>query len=112
MAKHCIAAYNLKQLRMAEKEFFSKNGEFSTSFKNLNWDQQDRYFCYELSESEISKPSKEYNCSLPPAGVRPFVSKDHFLIVAVGNSDNDPTLDVWSIDEKGNLKNLVDDVRN
>jgi hypothetical protein len=109
-AKHCIAATSLKQLIMYEENFFSKNGDYSTSFNNLNWEQQDRIFCYELSETEISKPSKGYDCPQTP-GITPFVSKDRFLIVAVGNIDNDSTPDVWSIDEKGELKNIVDDVK-
>jgi hypothetical protein len=47
-----------------------------------------------------------------PKEFKPFVSKDRFLVLAVGNIDYDGTPDVWSIDEKGNLVNLVNDVKN
>jgi len=114
-ANHCMAPYNLKLIYKAEKEYHSRNGEYSASFEKLNWVHKDRdRFCYQLSDSAIFKPASEYekyDCTLPP-GIKPFVSKDRFLIIAVGNIDNDATLDVWSINEKKELKNLVDDVEN
>ena len=42
-----------------------------------------------------------------------FVERDRFLIGAVGDLDEDGTesLDVWTIDEKKNLRNLTNDCR-
>jgi len=110
--KRCEVKGNLYDFYKKEKKKYSKNGIYATTFQELGWKPKDNFrYCYQLSETEVIKPPTDANCTLPP-GIKPFVSKDRFLIVAVGNIDNDTTLDVWSIDEKGNLKNLVDDVKN
>ena len=42
-------------------------------------------------------------------GIHPEIRDDGFLILGIGNLDADPTLDMWSIDDKGVLIHLVDD---
>jgi len=39
----------------------------------------------------------------------PQASEDRFLLVAVGNLDDDPALDLWCIDHMWNLKHVYDD---
>jgi len=40
----------------------------------------------------------------------PGATSTAFTAIAVGNIDNDPTLDVWSINQVGDLENPVNDV--
>ena len=49
-----------------------------------------------------------------PDNIKPFVEKDRFLAVAVGNIDWDKTADVWTISEKDGVcepKNIVNDMK-
>ena len=41
--------------------------------------------------------------------LKPRVGSKNFLAVAVGNLDSDPDLDVWTIDEAGNIQHVRDD---
>jgi hypothetical protein len=48
--------------------------------------------------------------TLTAMGIKPGIGGARFLIVAVGDPDEDGVLDVWSIDEQNNLVNLLDDL--
>lgn len=105
------AIRTLIYLSYNEHKYHSKNGIYTSSFKELEWMPENiKNYCYLLSETEVRRPLTYSDCSLPP-GIKPIIEKDKFLIVAVGNIDGDSTLDVWSIDENKELKNLVDDVK-
>jgi hypothetical protein len=45
-----------------------------------------------------------------PSNFRPFVTDDKFLVVAVGNIDPAPNLEVWTVDEKGNFTEAAREV--
>ena len=45
-------------------------------------------------------------------GIVTSATKDSFTVAACGNTDNDETIDVWTIDDANHLRNVVDDVKN
>jgi type IV pilus assembly protein PilA len=53
---------------------------------------------------------EEMRLALSRMGIQPFARTDAFLIVAIGNLDNDADFDIWTIDENGNLVHFLDDL--
>jgi hypothetical protein len=45
-----------------------------------------------------------------PDAVKPMVNEKGYQVVAVGNIDSDPVLDVWTVDETESLQNVINDV--
>lgn len=116
---YCEAVGNLKAIYKMEKRFYSHNKRYAGDIeelglndKKLTRHRKERRYAYFLSSEEVIQPNRPKSgpYSTSPQ-ITAFVEKDRFLIVAVGNIDNDATLDVWTIDEKKKLKNLVDDIR-
>lgn len=103
---------NLIMICNFQNKYYSANRRYANRLQELDlnrWENDTKH-CYYLSDTDIIKPSPKYNCPIPPTQPK-SANNLSFQIFAVGNIDNDSTLDVWSIDEKGNLENLVDDVR-
>ena len=138
-ANQSEAKRNLTDLYNKQREYFSKNGKYADTFDKLGWSPSGNAvksmfrYAYFLSAKEVIQPdgqsfydwggakhgnsdkcdegkwvTPKANYSLPQ-GIKAFVSDNHFQIIAVSNIDPDPALDVWSIEEKGELKNLIDD---
>lgn len=82
---------NLKSLVQAEKEFFEKNQEYTDNLKTLGWGPEaQRWYEYRF----LPSPSP----------------KSNFLFGCIGNIDKDPTLDEATIDEKGDIRQITNDV--
>ncbi|MBC7794848.1 MAG: hypothetical protein H7Z43_14175 [Clostridia bacterium] len=47
--------------------------------------------------------------ALPP-GLHPKITPESFTAYAVANLDGDPELDIWSVDDTGDIKHLINDV--
>ena len=96
----CDAPVNLRKLYQAQSDYYFRNHQYAKTFKELDLNRykikchygSSRYWYY-LSPSEILRSDPSNNYSLP-SGIEPFATGEHFQIVAVGNIDNDPALDV------------------
>lgn len=108
---HCEMKLNFASLYNAEQKYFNKYGVYAPSLAELKWRPRkiERY-CLFLSETESVKPPNFKDCALPK-GVTPFASKNKFLFVAIARKSRD-NLDVWTIDEKKELKNLREGAKN
>jgi hypothetical protein len=103
------AKRNLLYLNYYEKKYHKKNGHYSSSFKTLGWSPNEiKNYCYFLAEESPVNPSLDFKCELPP-GIKPFVGKDKYLIVASGRVCGSPSLSVWTIDDSKRLRNVVND---
>jgi len=101
---------NLNAIHTAETAYFAEHERYADSFETLEWrpfDDSSIRYTYHLGDSVI-----------PPAGARPeplpldvatFANREGFQAAAVGNIDEDPTLDVWVIGDDGWADNVVDD---
>ncbi len=119
-ARQAEAKSNLEALHAAQRAYFAEQNRYCTSFQRCGWKPESgaRYI-YLLSRQEMlggdqSESSTllrmRASAELAELGVTPEVRRRSFLAVAVGNIDSDSDLDVWSIDELGQLENLVNDV--
>jgi hypothetical protein len=110
--KQIEAKQGLVTLYQAEQIYFERNGKYAKSFRDLDMTFTDNLrYAFFLSETEVIQP---HNISKPysiPAKYRAFVDDSQFQILAVGNVNLNPDLDVWAINERKQLRNLFDDVQ-
>jgi len=131
VAKQNECKVNLRALSNAQEGYRAAHGRYAGTFAELEFavPAGNRY-AYLLSESAVLPIDARYRL---PAGFDPVaearalslsvgVSGDRFLAACVGNIDNDPTVDVWTVSSEDRLqpggspvpagtpKNEVDDV--
>ena len=108
-AKQSEAKLNLGSVYGNQIAYFGEYNKYSETFDDLNWTPEGttRYSYFvgdDVIQATIGGP---YSM---PSMAESFVNDDGFQIVAVGNIDNDDTLDVWIMNDSKNLTNIIDDV--
>lgn len=115
---------NLASIATAEWAYFSNTGSWSGSFEVIGWrgeshlsyHSKDTKYTYFLTPTEwLGSNPNELGIKVPfqlPGykGPMPGYSANGFTAVAVGNMDNDSTLDIWYINKEKNPVNVVNDV--
>ena len=102
------AKTNLAALFTAQVSYFGENNKYGTTFKDLGWEPEGKTKYALFLANDVLQPKVGGPYQLP-AGITAEVTANGFTIVAVGNIDDDDTLDVWTINEKKELKNLTND---
>jgi type II secretory pathway pseudopilin PulG len=105
-AKQSEAKVTLKAIYTAETAYFAEHGTYAPTFEAIGFrPEEGNRYSYYLGDAAISGSAgpKER-----PAAAA--VSQKAFKAVAVGNLDADATLDVWTIDQDGDLQNSANDV--
>ncbi|MFO8058965.1 MAG: DUF4190 domain-containing protein [bacterium] len=112
-SKQSEAKTNLGSIFNLETAYFGEHNTYGDSFDLIGWSPagQNLYTYYIGDQSIGTHPSKGQPHELP-AGVEARVEKTSFQAVAVGNIDDDPYLDVWTIDENKSIKNVQNDIIN
>lgn len=107
--KRSEAKYNLEAIYRAELSWFGEYDTFSNSFAMIRWRPEGStfYYSYTLGNEVYGKNPPE--AALPGAYV-PGADSRSFTAFAWGNIDNDPTLDVWSVNEQKVMANEADDL--
>lgn len=100
--------YNLEGIYKAQTSWFGEHNTFSNSFNTIRWrpDGICQYTYYMGAEYF----GKDLAANPDPGIIVPGSSGNTFTAKAWGNIDNDPTIDVWHINELKNLANDVDDM--
>ena len=110
-SKQSEVKMNLKGAFAAEKGFFSEKDAYSESFSEMAFtpEKGNRYMYVASPESKLDADARftpdnaALLAAIPPAlmsetGVHGTCPGDcHITIVGVGNIDNDPDVDLWSI---------------
>jgi type IV pilus assembly protein PilA len=73
--------------------------------KEDDYSRRSNYYCM---NTEFFSPSAMDNPC--PKDIVTTATKDSFTVASCGNVDNDPTTDVWTIDDAKHLRNVMDDV--
>jgi type IV pilus assembly protein PilA len=120
-SKQIECKLSLRELWNDEQAYRADHGHYATRFTDLRFQARPRNrYAYVLSQSEVIPVDPRYRTDFDPvAAVRSFgvgVKDDAFVAACVGNIDNDPTLDVWTVssDDRtvpaGTPRNEVNDV--
>lgn len=115
-AKQSSAKAGLKSMFTAQMAFFAENGRYCRTFQECGVDMGfvggDGYMFFlgddVLSNESSYKVQQAYDL-MKDLGIDPVVTDQGFVIVAAGNIDSDPDLDVWTIDDQNMLYNVVSD---
>lgn len=102
-AKQSECKLNLKQLYLAQQAQRAEKGEYTESFEDLSFQPERSRYAYVMGRS-VLKPSlpqavKEGLLEQTPADIRQALGAEgkRFTAACVGNIDNDPDIDVWTI---------------
>lgn len=100
--------YTLKSIVINQNTYFHEFKSFTKDCNKLiiGCDCSNLYYTIYMGTSAC------YGKYIPPEEIRwqSFVERDKYIIIAVGNIDSDKKYDVWSVDEKGELKHLINDI--
>lgn len=102
------AAMDLKDLRYAQLTYKDQTGGFG-SLGNLALQLNGFYtLCLGRGQRKLANPRKITPVEECPTGS--FVESDKFLALAITNLDSDTDLDIWSIDQDGNINHVKNDL--
>jgi hypothetical protein len=102
------AKANLKEIYAAQVNYKMRNGQYASSFTDLEWEPQGRsQYAYHLPDEVILNSSGEsWEVSAKDG---PFISKYDFKAVAITDYDHDPALDAWAITSDGEIISISHD---
>jgi hypothetical protein len=92
----------------AQADFFAKNNAYADTFAKLGWKPPEGHAYAYFLPGEVIQPAAGGPFQ-PIGGLAPSVATDGFVILAVGNLDKDPTLDIWQVDQTKEVRRVVDD---
>ncbi len=104
------ASEDLRALLRAERLYRASTDTYGT-FKELRFTPQHGYYTLYLGPDDLlpGKRKGETVIDKLPADLQPSVSESSFLAVAIANVDDDPDLDVWTLDDTGRIEHVQDD---
>ncbi len=113
-ARQIEAKSNLGSIWTRQAAYHELHNRYCASFTELEWEPDtftiSRYAFF--IEGDSIQPETSGPFPRPDElTIKIESSATGFTAVAVGNIDRDDTLDVWSMDDSRNLRNLVNDVR-
>ena len=108
VAKSLDARRTLMSIHAMQEKYKAGHGMYATE---MEFDNPARHHNIYFGEQVF--PCKQPGCGANLPQEYTAYSYEYFwLAYAVGNNDNDPDLDIWSINERGEMKQLKDDNNN
>jgi len=118
-SRQAEARVALRELAKAEHAYFAAHNRYCVSAEECAWEPPRRsaylYFFDRhdgvggIGASDPSILRLKAAAALDAINLVPAVSQGTFLVLAIGDPDEDGELDLWSIDEEENLVHLVKD---
>lgn len=104
-------SYHLEMDTFPAAPYINKGGNSYDCFEIVGFNPElHKRYNYNCMDTEFFGPARNnYPC---PREIITSTTKDSFTIAACGNLDRDETVDIWTIDDAGNLNNVVDDINN
>jgi type IV pilus assembly protein PilA len=103
--KRSEVKYNLAAIYTAELSYFGEENTFSNSFMDIRWQPEGTIYYYTFTMGV-----EYYGLALAsnpmPGGLSFGASATSFTVVSWGNIDNDPTVDVWYINDRKEMVTL------
>ena len=104
-AKQAECKMNLRNLAAAQVRYRAEHGQYATGFGALGFSvPAGNRYAYLLSDAEVLPVDPRYGAGrIDPVsearrrGLDLGAGPDLFLAACIGNVDNDPTLDVWTV---------------
>lgn len=104
--KRSEVKYNLEAIYKCEISHFGEYNAFSNSFDTIRWSPEGKIYYYTFTMgAEYSGLSLATNPM--PGGFAYGANATSFTALSWGNIDNDPTVDVWYINDKRDMVNVA-----
>ncbi len=105
------ARSNLRAIYVLQETCYLERSTYCGTFELLNFKPpgMNRY-AYFLPGDRI--PAEKGGPYKLPETIQPRVNEKGYQVVTVANIDSDPVLDVWTVDEKDSLRNVINDLEN
>ena len=102
---------NLGVIFTSEISYFGEKNSYANTFDLIKWRPEGTtYYAYFLP-GQVIQPTVGGPYQLPEGDYpRPAVSNTGFTVIAVGNIDNNPTLDVWIVNDRKAQKIVINDL--
>ena len=101
---------DLGSIYTLQAHYFNEFETYASSFDELGWKPgHPSYYTFYLQNDVIPCYTGE-EFRLPP-GVNSYADQNGYQIVAVGDIDLDDTVDVWTINDQKELRNLANDIK-
>ncbi len=98
----------LESIYTAQSKYFKKHGSYSKTFRELGWEPEGK-FDYALFLPEEAIQPEQVGPFKLPGGLKAMISDKGFTAIVAGNIDDDPTVDVWWINDAKGVRHVVDD---
>ena len=108
--KRSEAKYNLEAIYKCEVSYFGEYNSFSNSFNTIRWRPDGTIYYYTFTGDGAEFKGKDVGTNPMPGGIVPGAGAMSFTVYSWGHIDNDPTLDIWYINDRRALVNVSDDV--
>jgi len=103
------ARWNLVTFSRAQTIYYAHNRVFATSFEDMGYElRNQKYYAYFISPEKSYQP-KDKTFKLPK-NVEPYISESGYNFCAVGQLDDDPTLDVWCLEAGSVPVHVINDL--
>jgi len=109
-ARQSEAKTNLSAIFTTQIAYYGEFETYASKFDDLQWEPYGTTRYAYFLPNQVIQPTQGTPISLP-LDVEPYVDGESFMIIAVGNIDNDDDLDVWTMDDGKMLNNVFDDIR-
>jgi hypothetical protein len=116
-SKQAEARAQLMSLYTAQSEHFAATKKYCRTFKECAFAAELSSYTLYMTPTETLTPPDEIGFqadvkkqALARVNVKPHVEKKRFLAAAVANLDEDGDVDIWTVDETGNIVHIVSDV--
>ncbi len=109
-AKQSEAQMNLKSIYVAQASYFAETETYGSTFATIGWEPFDAKSYTDYLADDVAEGSQAASVSLPE-DVDVAVTAESWRAAAVGNVDQDETLDIWVIDQDNQMVHLLDDRR-
>jgi len=105
-----------KQIVTCEEMYYIEHNEYTDDFEAMDCDWPSAYEGEGAPYTLYLGPDRFLDLSgthyqLPP-GIDPLVTGDRFMAAIAGNIDDDPLLDVWTVDNINSPENVMNDLEN
>lgn len=114
-AKETEARSVLESVYFTQSIFFANKQRYCRTFKECAFEVTPSKYVLVMSPKELQMPPEttitgtEVRTALAAVSIRPRIEKKKFLIAAVANLDDDPDLDIWTVDEQGIPTQIMSD---
>jgi len=103
--KRSEVKYNLEAIFKCEIAHFAEYNAFSNSFNTIRWKPEGKiyYYTFTIGAENYGLPVA---VNPMPGGFSFGADASSFTVLSWGNIDNDPTVDVWYINDRKDLINV------